>query len=780
MSKIAVSAGTYIELVIIATSINTIILSNYGAVAQITPDNTLPSNSQVTKLNNTINIEGGSRAGNNLFHSFSDFTVPVGIEANFKNSPDVQNIIGRVTGSNVSNINGLIKTNNPANLYLINPNGIIFGNNAKLEIGGSFFATSADSLKFADGSEFSAKNPQSVPLLSINVPIGLQYGTNPGNIELKQANLQVDKGKNITLAGGNISIDGGKLLAPSGHVELEATPQNDVSLSNQAEVNVRSDGGGSITINAREVELTGTSSLLAGIAEGLGTVNSKASDININATGNIYLKDESAFRNSVQPEATGQAGDVNINTNGSLYFTDGARINTSILGKQGSAGNIRINALGTVSFDGVGSFPSSAGSVVYAEAIANAGDISITANSVSLTRGAILTSYVIGSGKGGNISINALNDVLFSGVSNTRELRSASGIYTSIIQPTSVGTGGNINIKAANLTFLNGARLSARTYGQGSAGNININIRKDLIFDGVGYRGPSGAFTSVEPTAIGNAGDINITSQTLRVKNGAQLSSSSTGKGAAGNLEILSDLVRLDNRGAIIANTIGGRGNINLNATNLILRQQSNITTNATGSNNIGGNITINTDNLVAIPQDNSKISANSNDFRGGNVTINTTGLFGLQFQNTLTNISSITATGIDSQLNGTVQINRPDLELTSGLSELPDGLVDRSRLIAQSCPAIHGDKFIITGRSGLPASPYQALRSNQTEEIAWVTNNHSLLSRENNSVKEPITKPQIIEANNWIINNSGEVMLIASTSANVRGGFITPTPCPS
>jgi filamentous hemagglutinin family protein len=136
-------------------------------IVQIVPDSTLPVNSAVTQNGNTITITGGTSAGTNLFHSFKEFSLPTGTTAHFNNYPAIQNIFTRVKRGSISNIDGVIRGNGNANLFLLNPSGIIFGPNASLNIGGSFLAMS---VKFFTGIPSKPARKLKIPLASITVP----------------------------------------------------------------------------------------------------------------------------------------------------------------------------------------------------------------------------------------------------------------------------------------------------------------------------------------------------------------------------------------------------------------------------------------------------------------------------------------------------------------------------------------------------------------------------------------------------------------------------------
>jgi filamentous hemagglutinin family protein len=207
--------------------------SDSTAFAQLIPDTTLGTeNSTVTSISPTVDqINGGAIRGANLFHSLLEFNVGEGRTVSFTNPAGIENILTRVTGTNASNILGtLAVSGGNANLFLINPNGINFGQNASLNLGGSFVASTANSLVFADGTIFSAKAPQTTPLLTISVPIGLQFGKTPGDIRVQgignQAprsaplGLQTQPGNTLALVGENVLFEGGLMTVPEGRVEL--------------------------------------------------------------------------------------------------------------------------------------------------------------------------------------------------------------------------------------------------------------------------------------------------------------------------------------------------------------------------------------------------------------------------------------------------------------------------------------------------------------------------------------------------------------------------------
>ncbi len=219
--------------------------------AQIVPDESLrnesarPTQSEDSRGLTTVLIEGGARRGENLFQSFRDFNVGQGQRVYFANPVGVSSIFSRVTGANPSQIFGTLGVNGAANLFLLNPRGILFGPDARLDVAGSFVASTADSFQFGNALQFSATRPNAAPMLTIAVQPGLQYGTAYQGDITNRARLQVDTGQTLSLAGNTV-IHTGELVAPAGMVQVLG---NSIQLVESARIDVSGwNGGGTALI----------------------------------------------------------------------------------------------------------------------------------------------------------------------------------------------------------------------------------------------------------------------------------------------------------------------------------------------------------------------------------------------------------------------------------------------------------------------------------------------------------------------------------------------------
>ncbi|NMF63186.1 two-partner secretion domain-containing protein, partial [Brasilonema octagenarum] len=624
--------------------------------AQVSSDGTV-STTVTTPDGRNFDINDGTTRGGNLFHSFKDFSVPTGGSANFKNALDVQNIIGRVTGGSVSNIEGAIRALGNANLFLLNPAGIIFGSNASLQIGGSFLGSTANSLLFDNGFEFSATNPQAPPLLTINVPIGLGFRDNPGTITVQgeghkfsyatdtdatirtdSPGLQVQPGKTLALVGGNVLLEGGNLRAESGRIELGsiASPslvnlrqtdfgfalgysgvQNfgDIQLSQRASADASGEGGGEIQVQSRRLSLRDGASILS-----ISSGSKPGGTFSVNATESVELIGQStnnqyASSLSTESQGSGSSGDLRITT-GKFIAKDGAYAQTYIV-SSGNGGNLTLQASESIELIGRGLYSSGFYTSTGSGSSGNGGDLSIETGRLSITDGATVDA-------------------------NTE----------------SSGNAGKVTIKAGTLLVRDGARVTASTFGGGDGGNLTVTAdRVELIGTTADGEFSGGLFAQQNTQdATANAGNLTINTRELLMQSGAQVSASTFGAGNGGNLIVTSDKVKLigtttdgEFSSGLFAqqNTSGATGNggdLTINTRELLVRDRAGVSVQSLGTGT-AGNLTVNArairlDNngtLRANTRSNSTdpnkqqatVTIRSKDLilrRGSNITANATG----------------------------------------------------------------------------------------------------------------------------------------------------------
>ncbi len=680
-----------------------------GTLAQIVPDNTLGAESSVVTPDviggiESDRIDGGATRGANLFHSFEQFNIGAGRGAYFTNPAGIENIFSRVTGANRSDILGRLGVLGNANLFLINPRGVVFGSGASLDVQGSFIATTADAVKLGDTGLFSATQPEASNLLTVS-PSAILFNTiaaqpiinrSQAQSLIEQTNsasdspgLQVQPGQTLGLVGGNVLIEGGNLTAAGGRIELGSVAGvgevsltgsgnfelgydaiadfGNISLSNEAFVDASGEGGGDVQIRGARLEMSQSSNISA---DTLGAEN--GGEVLVR-TIEVVLGEDSFLRANVASTGTGTGGNLTIDT-GRLVVRAGSQVSVATSGQ----------------------------------------------------------------GKGGNLQINARDSVEMVGESAKGEF--FSGLYASSLGS---GNAGDVTIDTGRLLLQGGAQVSAITEGEGEGGNLQINADDSVEVVGESDDGRFGSNLSVRSNGSGNAGNLKIDTGRLLVQGGAVISSRSSGEGTSGNIKITARETLQADDGTISTSTSRSSGGaIAITAGNIRLVGDSDIRSSVASGADDGGKITLTADSILAF--DDSDILAFATDF-GENYRPASGGTNSSGLDNN--NQVDINATGA---INGIITL--PDVSfIQNSLVELPENQLNTDTILANSCIVRRNQRargsFTITGTGGLPQRPGDAqISSFPTVDVATLPSDGTISNTNPNrswQKGDPIVKPQ-------------------------------------
>lgn len=474
----------------------------------ITPDGTLGT--RVSRNGSVHTIAGGTPRGSNLFHSFNRFDVGTGDTARFSGPNTIANILSRVTGGHLSNIDGRIQSTIPdANFYLLNPSGVIFGPSASLDVSGSFHVSTADSLRLGTNGVFHA-NLGEENVLTMAPPAAFGFLTeSPATIRIQASQLQVPAGETLSLVGGTIRIEGRRnsrddspnLGAPSGRVNLvsvgspgEVIPNvpgeppalnvetferlGEVTISNGALIDASGDGGGTVLIRGGRLLVDGSCIFADTLEERSGA----EIGIDIQVTEDIVLKNGSFITTDALRESIGDAGTVVVEARQVTVTADGSI--SSFTNGPGQGGSVTVRATETVAISAPESGLSSS-----TEGSGTGGDIIVEARTIQLREGASITAQSLGEGNAGDIRLTATDTLLLSENSAvTAEATQADGGNIEVAAQTTVrlrdseittsvrgGTetvGGNITIDT-EFVILENSQISANA-SEGQGGRIQI------------------------------------------------------------------------------------------------------------------------------------------------------------------------------------------------------------------------------------------------------------------------------------------------------------------
>lgn len=706
------------------------------------------------------NITGGTTAGNNLFHSFSTLNLGTGDTADFNVSGTTANILARVTGG-PSTIDGTItstigpaaftngKINNvsTANLFLINPAGIMFTANAQVNLGGSFVVSTANYVKFSDGSYFYGDINHPIQDAGLTAAAVSAFGflsPTPQPVSFAGSQITMQPGTGLHVISGDITVDQGSpdgvteraanLAAPSGNLTLFsaasagevpfslASPGSgyatapfsafgNITVQNQSSVVIDGVGGGNMVIRGGKITVdnsyvtSGNTGAVAG-----GSISVQADQLTISNGGFIATDCESG--------ATGNAGSINVNVAGALEISGvGSQISAnSEMG--GNCGDISVTA-DTIDLNSGNIF-----SVPNEGSTGSGGTVMVNAGSMTMEGDARLSSFTAGTGDAGTVDLT-----LRGALSMTDTSAIVADTYSS-------GNGGNINVAAAQVNLTGEALISANAaqilpplVASGRGGNVTVQTGS-LSIQGTGSEPPGtlGITAQTELNATGNAGEINVTAGNLSFGGGAIVSSASFTSGDGGTVSVSCAQGELSGQSSISASSqLTDAGSVQITASDsFTLLSGSSVSTSA-GDN--GGNITLKIGQLLYLLDSNIQAYAGVVVFpgqqaggNGGNITIDpefvvlddslisANDLSGIGQNGNIVNTANFFFTS-DSILHatGTIETTPPDLDLAGSLAFLPGNLVSAETQLRERCDRAANHEFstfIVVGRGGIENAP--------------------------------------------------------------------------
>lgn len=727
-----------------------------SAWAQVTLDGTLGRAGALPGPNYAITADLGQQVGGNLFHSFGTFSILPGESATFSGPASVSNILGRVTGGQVSQINGMVRSTIPgASLYLLNPAGILFGEQAQLNVPGSVHISTADTLRLSDGGRFDARTPANSVLTVAPVEAFGFLGDTPGRIQADGSRLQVPRGQTLSLIGGDLSLTNSTLYAPGGRLNIAAVGSAGEVLPTANGLELR----GFNALGAFTLAQTTAERPMVDMGEPFGSVEIGNLDTSSAGGGNIFIRggqwlnqggwvfaDTYGARDGGRIEATlsgemrfesgarltsatldeGRGGEIILDV-GTLTINGGAFVSTAAwYDSQGDGGDLTVNAREAVTLTGYSTLSADA----LEGSIGNAGAVRVTTPVLILREGGAIQSMTYGSGNGGLVRLDAGALTVDSGAyistatqstGNAGEIRVTTPVLTlsqgATIQSEAQGSGaaGAVTVDAGALTVDSDARITTTTYGPKDGGRIVLNVDTLTL--------TSGGRIVTETWGAGRGGDLIVKAHEAVTIAGASTDGNRIASGFyvgavgekvtgnAGYIEVATPRLNLDNGGLIIgeAERTSG-GGIAIHADHLKLLGGSEISSSVFGDDfSDGGNVTLNSTNFVAL--NGSSVTAKANQGRGGNITVNAE-----VFLHDAANVQDVlNASSQRFGNDGTVQNNAPQTDISGSLTVLPARYLDAAARMNRRCGPIDPDernRFVVQGRGALPPSPEEPLRA--------------------------------------------------------------------